>query len=103
MIFVQGWIRLAGSDDVESILPAVHQMAEATLTEPGCIAYSFAIDVSDPQLIQLNERWVSEEALQQHFQTPHMAEFNKAVSSLNIKSMDVRMYSGDEVRIMMQS
>ncbi len=103
MIFVQGWIRLAESDDVESILPAARQMAEATLTETGCIAYSFAIDVSDPQLIQLNERWVSEEALQQHFQTPHMAEFNKAVSTLNIKSMDVRMYSGDEVRIMMQS
>ena len=103
MIFVQGWIRLASADDAEKILPAAREMAAATHEENGCLAYSFAVDVNDARLIQLNERWENEDALQLHFQTPHMAAFNQAVSGLNIDAMDVRMYAGDEIRVMMQS
>ena len=102
MIFVQGWIRIA-SKDVDDIIPAARVMMMETNEEPGCLHYSFAKDVVENNLIHISERWDCEDNLKAHFQTPHMAEFNAAMSEVTIVSADIRMYSGDEVKVMMQS
>lgn len=102
MIFVQGWIKLV-PQDVEKILPIARDMVAATLKEEGCIHYSFAQDVSEPSLIHISERWRGEDELNAHFQTSHMASFNEAANEMTIEHMDVRMFSGEEVRVMMQS
>lgn len=102
MIFVQGTIRI-GSSDISAVVPAIKMMAARSNEEPGCIHYSFAQDVVDPLFLHICERWKSEEDLNAHFQTDHMAQFNEAISAIEISQMDVRMYSGDEVKVMMQS
>ncbi|MEO9469488.1 putative quinol monooxygenase [Parasphingorhabdus sp.] len=102
MIFVQGTIRL-GSPDIQDIAPAIKMMTTKSSEESGCIHYSFAQDVTDPRLLHICERWKSEEDLNAHFQTEHMAKFNALVATIEIAQIDVRMYAGDEVKVMMQS
>ena len=102
MIFVQGTIRIA-SESVNAIISPAIEIAKASNEEAGCLHYSFAQDISDPSIFHICERWRSEDDLNAHFQEPQMATFNAAIAGLKIETMDVRMYSGDEVRIMMQS
>ncbi len=42
----------------------------------------FYADIADPDTFLLFEEWESDEALRAHFGTPHMAEFNGALSGL---------------------
>ena len=102
MIFVQGWIKVSDKD-LETAVIAASAMVLETKKEQGCLHYSFAKDIDEPSLIHISERWDTEESLNAHFQTPHMSAFNIAISELTIEAMDVRLYSGDEVRVMMQS
>lgn len=102
MIFVQGWIKIL-EQDLNVIVPAATIMMEETVKEPGCLHYSFAKDLNEVGLIHISERWDNEDCLNAHFQTPHMAMFNESISKTTIEAMDVRMYSGDEVKVMMQS
>lgn len=102
MIFVQGTIRV-GEGDIETIRSVATNMAVKSRAESGCLHYSFAQDLADPNVIHICERWNSEDDLNAHFQMPHMAEFNAAISAITVESADVRMYSGKEERIMLQS
>ncbi len=102
MIFVHGWIK-AAEHDISKIIDAAIEMSEKSNEEDGCLHYCFAQDISEANLFHIIERWKSEGDLNAHFQTPHMAAFNTAVAGVGFETMDVRMYSGDEVRIMMQS
>lgn len=102
MIFVQGWIQVAAKD-VDTVIPGATAMTGETLKEEGCLHYCFARDIADPTIFHLTERWISEEALGAHFQTPHMTAFNAMTANITIEGMDVRMYDGREVKVMMQS
>ncbi len=51
------------------------KMSVATRAEPGCISYEFFVGLSDPDTLLLYQEWESVEALQDHFETPHMEEF----------------------------
>ena len=89
--------------DLDLVIPVASAMMVETVKELGCLHYSFAKDINEAGLIHISERWDGEESLNAHFQTQHMSAFNADISNLKIKGMDVRMYSGDEVKVMMQS
>jgi len=80
----------AGSAD--GVRDAMRTMETETLKEPGCHAYAFSIDVSDPTMMRITERWESEQDLAAHFKTPHMAAFGAAIAQVKPKSMDVKVY-----------
>ena len=75
MIFVSGHVRLHPEHRAEALELAIW-MQQQTRTEPGCLEYTFSADLEHPELIHVTERWDSTEALQRHFQTAHMAQFN---------------------------
>jgi quinol monooxygenase YgiN len=79
-------------DEIHQKLDAIRTMDEATAQEEGCIAYRSSFDASNPRILRIYEMWESMEALEPHFQTPHMAEFQSALSSLKAKGMDARVY-----------
>jgi quinol monooxygenase YgiN len=81
MVIVAGRIRIRAERRSEAVAAAV-KMMRATEQEAGCRAYRFTGDLEDPTLFHLFEEWADEAALQAHFQTPHMAEFNAAVPQL---------------------
>ena len=75
-IFVAGSVRIK-PEQREAAVRAALAMADATRREPGCRAYRFSADLSDPAVFYIHEEWDSAEALTRHFETAHMAEFNR--------------------------
>lgn len=76
----------------EAAKAAAATMMAATHEEEGCIEYAFSIDVADPSVMHVFEAWESEEHLQAHFQTPHMAEFGAALANFGITGRDILKY-----------
>jgi quinol monooxygenase YgiN len=91
MLIVAGEVRIeAGA--AEQVLDALRAMESATRAEPGCLAYAFSIDVDDPTMLRIFERWESQDALKAHFGTPHMAAFGAAVAAVQPKSVEIKAY-----------
>jgi quinol monooxygenase YgiN len=76
----------------DKVRDAVKTMETATRKEAGCLKYAFAVDVSDPGMIRVIERWESLDAIKTHLASPHMAEFNTAVGALQPKGLDIKAY-----------
>ena len=71
MIAVIGSFRFP-SERVEEARPHMREVIAETLKEEGCLAYSYAQDATESGLFRVLEMWTSREALERHFQTPHM-------------------------------
>ncbi|MBI3770222.1 MAG: antibiotic biosynthesis monooxygenase [Deltaproteobacteria bacterium] len=80
----------AGAAD--KVRAAVQTMEQATRHEVGCLTYAFSVDISDPTLIRVTERWESLEAIRAHMASPHMATFQRAIAALEPKSLDIKAY-----------
>jgi quinol monooxygenase YgiN len=97
MLRVAGTIQLkAGGAD--RIRAAGIAMVAATLAEEGCIDYSFASDLADPDLIRIAEGWADEAALGAHSKSAHMATFNQVMGAEGIVAADLKLYSATEVK-----
>ena len=95
MIQIVGTVRIpAGS--IDAARPAMERMLTASRNEPGCLRYSYAIDVLDEGLVHVVEAWADRDALAAHFQTPHMAEWRAEFAALGISDRDLRLYETDE-------
>ncbi|HYF45187.1 MAG TPA: putative quinol monooxygenase [Acidimicrobiales bacterium] len=91
MIIVSGTLRLDPAE-VDTALQLGATMTEASLAEAGCSAYGFWQDPADPTRIHVFEEWASQEALDEHFATPHMAAFMEGLGRLSISDMEVSKY-----------
>ena len=78
---------------VDDYLAAAQEVMIHTRREPGCRHYAFAQDILAPNVIWISEEWDSEEALQQHFATPHINTFLKRVADVELFATSVRKYS----------
>jgi quinol monooxygenase YgiN len=71
---------------------AVAPMVAATLDEPGCSVYAFTADPDDDDLIRLYEEWDSQQSLDAHFGSAHMAAWRERSASLPVVSRNVRVH-----------
>ena len=101
MIIVEGWVRLAPGV-AEPFMPAAEAMIRASRQEAGCLAYSYARDVLEPDTLRIAERWADDAALAAHFQTAHMAAFNAVLASLGIVAASVHVYAGEHQRALIE-
>ena len=85
-----------GDDALETAHAALEAMITASRKEEGCIEYGYATDILDPSILRITEKWVDDAALAYHFQTPHMAAFQKALGRLNITIIDIKKYQADD-------
>ena len=97
MLLIQGWLKLA-TGEFDKVADEARAMVAATNAEDGCIHYSFARDIGDPDLIHIAERWRDGEALGAHGKSAHMAEFNKAMGSVQREGADLWLYSAEAMR-----
>ena len=77
---------------IDQVRDAIHNMETESRKEPGCLTYAFSVDINDPNMVRVIERWESSEALATHFKTPHMAAFREALGRISPKSMDIKAY-----------
>ena len=94
MLMVIGTAKL-GEGALEAGRAALETMIAASRAEEGCIDYSYAIDICDPAIMRITEKWVDDAALITHFQTPHMAAFQKALGELDIAIVEVKKNQSD--------
>ncbi|HJN51537.1 MAG: putative quinol monooxygenase [Pseudomonadales bacterium] len=95
MIIVHGTFPVK-ADLRDEALTLMRQMAVASQTEDGCISYEFYVGLSQPNSLLLFQEWESVEALQNHFETKHMAEFLKELPDVLDGEVSTRRY---EVRV----
>ncbi|GMN12233.1 putative quinol monooxygenase [Altererythrobacter sp. MTPC7] len=98
MIQINGTLTLAPGTlaDSPATLEAMKTMVTASRAEDGCIAYTFAQDLTDPDSIVIVERWRDGEALAAHGASAHMAEFRKVMAEHPPLSRDLTMYETDD-------
>ncbi len=61
-----------GSEGV--VRDALTKLVAATLQEEGCLGYELSVSAADPATFVTVERWRSQDDLNAHMQTPHIAE-----------------------------
>ena len=84
----------------EQVRAVARPMIEASRAEPGYAGYDYAFDLLEPDLMRVRELWRDEQALKDHFATPHMATFLKALRALKHRSVTVKCYElGPERRM----
>ncbi len=81
MIVIAGTMRVR-TDRRDEATAAMQRVVTATHEEPGNRAYRYSWDLDDPGVVHVFEEWESPDALDAHFQTPHIAEFGAALGEL---------------------
>jgi quinol monooxygenase YgiN len=91
MIIVTGQVRFA-EGEIARLTPAFRMNVHATRAEEGCARYAYGVDIADPNLLHIVEQWSDEEAVNQHMNTPHMAELMQAIGGAKIEAISVNAY-----------
>lgn len=77
---------------LDPALAAARDLQIATQAEPGCLAYHFYQNLLEPNQILVFEQWDSEAALEAHFETAHMASFQRQLPGLIASAPVVTIY-----------
>ncbi len=91
MLVIAGTIRIDPSKR-EAAFAAAREITAETRREEGNAAYAFSADLEDEGLVHIFEEWDSQDALDRHFEMPHMAAFQKTLATLGVSEMKVRKY-----------
>lgn len=94
MIVIEGTVRI-DPDRIEAARPEMEAMIQASRAEPGCIDYAYAIDLLDPGLVRVSERWRDRDALKAHFQSGHMAHWRGVIAGLGLSDRSLRLYEAE--------
>ncbi|GAA0299152.1 putative quinol monooxygenase [Kineococcus aurantiacus] len=62
------------------VLTRLHELAEVSLAEPGCLQYRVHRDVDDPATFALYEEWQDEAAWQRHDTGAQVVELLEALT-----------------------
>ena len=68
-------------------------MGAATRCEPGCIKYAYASEPGDPGLVHVSEVWESQEALDAHFASAHMKQWQEERAGLGLSDRQITAYT----------
>lgn len=99
MLVIHAEIRIP-ADEVDTLAAVARPMCEKSEAEEGCHLYAFSVDVSEPGLVRITEEWESQEALDAHFQTPHMGDFQAGMAGLtspNVKATKFMVSSSEDM------
>jgi quinol monooxygenase YgiN len=91
MLVVMGTFRLPPAS-LDAGRAAMARVVAASRAEPGCIAYAYAQDLTEPGLFRVSEAWESREALVVHFETVHMKVWQRERAGLGMTDRQVTAY-----------
>jgi quinol monooxygenase YgiN len=100
MIIVKGQVRF-GDGEIDRLKPDFAANIAAALAQAGCAAYSYSVDLVDPNLLHVTEEWSSEEAIDAHMQSPHVAALFAALGTATIESTRIDAYEAHYLRNIM--
>lgn len=92
-IVVTGTIDLDPARRDEAIAAALELM-DATRAEEGNEGYTFSADLADPGRLHIVEQWASDDAMQAHLKTPHLATFLQKLAGVGVKATSLTQWRG---------
>jgi quinol monooxygenase YgiN len=95
MLLIIGTVRLP-TGLLGAARRSMASMLEASRAEAGCLEYSYAEDVLDSGLIHVKERWIDRKALDDHFNSAHMATWRATWPSIGIRERNLYLYEVGE-------
>ena len=79
-------------DKRETFTAMAKALTPPTLAEEGCLFFEFWADLDNTGRFTVLEGWESEQHLEAHRDTPHVAVFREASAELGLENMDIRRY-----------
>jgi quinol monooxygenase YgiN len=76
----------------DDLLAAAREMQDHSRREDGCLYYGFFTAIEDPLSFVAVEGWSDREALDRHFEQPHLHEFSRRLSELVASPPDVAIH-----------
>jgi quinol monooxygenase YgiN len=92
MIVLIGHFRLP-ADKVEAARAPIAKVVTGTRAEAGCIKYAFAPEPGDPGLFHVSEVWDSQAALDAHFASAHMKQWQADRAELGMSEREITAYT----------
>jgi quinol monooxygenase YgiN len=92
MIVVIGRVQ-TNQDRRDELIRLGQRVAQASRQEEGCLGYRLYEDTETANAFVIIEEWASEAALQEHFATPHIAEFMGAFPAALTAEPDVQFHA----------
>lgn len=83
--------------DIEALKGALATMESASKLEAGCQDYTFSVELQNPNVLRITERWDTLEALKGHFTTEHMAAFQGAIGAHPPIRLDAKFFEAEEI------
>ena len=96
MIIVSGIMTVDPSSH-DRMVELARTVSTESLKEPGCRGYGLWADPDVRGRFRIFEEWDSQEALTEHFGTPHFAAFGSSLGELGLAGMDIHRYIDPEV------
>lgn len=81
-------------DNHDVVVAALIELMETTRAESGNIGYTFSADLTDRGRFHVVEQWESQEAMDSHMGSAHMASFMGAAPDLGIVGVDITAWHG---------
>lgn len=85
------------ADDIAAMKDAIAIMEVKSRAESGCHDYTFSVELSNPNVIRVTEKWDNMASLEAHFAEPHMADFQQAMAANPPKSVKAGFFEATEV------
>jgi quinol monooxygenase YgiN len=90
-------IVIAGTFNVDpanrdSFAEAAKAVMAETVKEEGCHTYVFSLDIVDPGVVHILEKWESEDNLKPHLRTDHIKTFGRAMKELKVSGTKITIY-----------
>ena len=85
------------SSNISKIKSEVELIEKETLLEEGCQDYAFSVELNNPNVIRITEKWENQKALAAHFTTPHMIRFQSVLSDNPVDKITAFFYEAKEV------
>jgi quinol monooxygenase YgiN len=77
----------------EALREALLGLVEPTRAEAGCVQYDLHVSTDKPAEFVFFEKWVSQQALDEHLQKPHLVGLRSRADELFAEPPDIRTYS----------
>ena len=98
MIIVMGTARFAPGE-IDRLQPRLAAYVAEVRGRDGCISYSYARDLNDPDVLHVIEQWRDEAAIDAHM--GNMATLMDALAGAEMEALSVKAYGADYRRTLM--
>lgn len=95
-ITIAGYLKVH-PDERKQILLDMRPFIDASRLEPGCVAYQWSADLSEPEVIYVFEEWTDGTSLKNHFQRDPYQDTLKMIGRIKILGSSFNKYRVDLV------